>query len=297
MVYHYTTIETFYNMLAAYRESEDKDNLVFWASNALNQNDSEELFLRADDIIALIRDLEEKGDFSNMPSYKKISTVQDQWWVPYLTMQDIKDDLNVCNTLKYSPYTISFSHQRDTLLMWTMYANNGNGICLAFEEEKIVNEQPSVYAIADDVIYDKDPKCHTNVIEKYLILYHKEIEQETIINDIYNKKRLFLITMLWGISPFMKNEAFKEEKEFRIAFFRDPLNSPKVYKRLTGRLNEIRYIKVKIPLASLNHIIVGPCADYSRISSLIVENMKSCEISRDYDKGFIQPSRVPYRLY
>lgn len=298
MVYHYTTIETFYNMLASYKESEDKKHLVFWASNALNLNDSEELFLRADDILSVIRKIEERKENLKIPSHKKLSTICDQWWVPYLTSEHFKDDLNICNKdMEYTPYTISFSRQRDMLLMWTMYANNGNGICLAFEENKLIDNQLSFLPIADNVIYGNNSKMYTKVVRKLFNLYKKEILKENVINAIYQKKRLYIITMLWCIAPFIKNEAFKDEKEFRIAFYKDKSFSSKVYKRLTGRMNEINYVKVNIPLDSLNHIIIGPCADFTRTKDLLVENMKSCNIIRDYDNGFITQSKVPFRMY
>jgi hypothetical protein len=57
MVYHYTTIETFYNMLATYKSSEDKNHLEFWASSIFNQNDKEELSLTAADIMPVVKDI------------------------------------------------------------------------------------------------------------------------------------------------------------------------------------------------------------------------------------------------
>lgn len=294
MVYHYTTLETFYNILASYKESEDKEYLTFWASNALNQNDLSELSLRVKDIIAVVQDIEKDMSLT----IKKMSTVINEDWIPSLTGYKIKESFDdMLRNAKYSPYTVSFSKKEDSLLMWSMYGNNGTGVCLAFDPQKLIWPQSQLQYIADTVIYDKEPIYYRNVIEQYYDIYRKEVEYDNLLQSIYVKKQEFFVSMLWHIAPFIKNKAFKDEAEYRIAYYATNDGVTPIYTRLTNRLNVINFIKVNIPLESLKHIIIGPCADYRRVKKLLVENMKSCHIDRNYNKGFISKSQVPYRIY
>ena len=297
MVYHYTTIDTFYNMLASYKEAENY-NLEFWASSILNQNDKEELSLNVGEIMPVLQRYEQSKEGESLTNLQKLTTVEEQWWVPMLTGHSVRGHLNKFFEDKENvPFTISFSKQQDTLLMWTMYANNGNGICLAFDEEEIVKGNAYRYSIADRVFYNKDPRHYEVLINKLYNMYKEEIKDETIINTIYQIKLRYWACMLMGISPFIKNAKFKDEEEFRVVYYKKSYDNPKVYSRLTSRQNIVDYIKVKIPIQALKYIIIGPCANYRRVKKLLVENMKSCNIERDYDKRFIRKSKVPYRIY
>jgi len=294
MVYHYTTIETFYNMLSTFQSSDDKEHLEFWASSSLNQNDSTELSLGVDEILPVIRDIEkniETTDFRKLSNYKAFD------WLPFLIGQMPVDIDKSSRTLRLAPFTVSFSKRKDTLLMWTMYANNGNGICLAFDESRLVCPQSGLYPMADNVFYEKDPQLYYGIIKTLYEMYLKEIQDMYLLQGIHHSKQKALIGMIAAISPFIKHNSFKEEEEYRIAYYKVSDNEPDVYTRLTSRLNAINYVKVKIPLEALQYIIIGPCADFNRTKSLLVENMKANGIIRDYDGDFIETSNVPYRLY
>ncbi len=294
MVYHYTTIETFYNMLVTYKSSEDKEYLEFWASNALNQNDSTELSLGVDDLLPIIRDIEKNSDLTDL---RKLSEYNDFDWTPYLIGQMPRNIDESFRTLKYAPFTVSFSKEMDMLLMWAMYANNGNGICMSFDETKLKCSQSDLWPVADSVFYEKNPKLYFEIVKELYKMYYKEIENIYTRQGTHHVKQKHLVGMLAAISPFIKDKAFEKEAEYRIVFYKVSDESPIVYTRLTSRLNVINYVKVKIPLDALQNIIVGPCADYNGTRALLVDNMKSCGIVRDYDKGFIQKSKVPYRWY
>ena len=294
MVYHYTTIETFYNMLATYQSSDDKDHLEFWASSALNQNDSTELSLGVNDILPIIHDIEKNSETTE---FRKLSKNKVFDWIPYLTGQTPVDIDKSYRTLRLAPFTVSFSKRKDLLLMWTMYANNGNGICLAFDENKLICPQSGLHPMADNVFYEKDPQLYYGIIKTLHEMYLKEIQEMNLLQGIHHSKQKALIGMISAISPFFKHNSFKEEEEYRIAYYKVSDNNPNIFTRLTNRLNEINYVKVKIPLEALQYIIIGPCADFNRTKSLLVENMKANDIVRDYDGNFIHTSKVPYRLY
>ena len=294
MVYHYTTIETFYNMLATFQSSDDKEHLEFWASSSLNQNDPTELSLGVDEILPVIRDIEkniETTDFRKLSNYKEFD------WIPYLTGQTPVDIDKSYRTLRLAPFTVSFSKQKDLLLMWTMYANNGNGICLAFDENRLICPQSGLYPMADNVFYEKDSRLYYGIIKKLHEMYLKEIQEMNLLQGIHHSKQKALIGVISVISPFFKHNSFSDEAEYRVAYYKVSDNAPNVYTRLTSRLNTINYVKVKIPLDALQYIIIGPCVNYRRVRKLLVEYMKSCNIRRDYAKQFIRKSKVPFRLY
>jgi hypothetical protein len=294
MVYHYTTIETFYNMLATFHSSDDKEHLEFWASCSLNQNDPTELSLGVDEILPVIRDVEkniETTDFRKLSNYKAFN------WIPFLIGQTPVDIDKSYRTPRLAPFTVSFSKRKDLLLMWTMYANNGNGICLAFDENRLICPQSGLHPMADNVFYEKDPQLYYGIIKMLHEMYLKEIQKMNLLQGIHYSKQKALIGMISAISPFIKHKSFKEEAEYRIAYYKVSDNNPNVYTRLTSRLNVINYVKVKIPLEALQYIIIGPCANYRRVRKLLIEYMKSCNIERDYAKQFIRKSKVPFRLY
>lgn len=292
MVYHYTTIETFYSMLAHYKASEDKDNLIFWASNVLNQNDPKEMSLRYNDIIDVVRKIEDKKPY--LHELKRLSTIKDYDWLFGYSSENIEKKINIfCKDINYAPFTISFSHQFDKLLMWSMYANNGTGLCLAFDETQILKDQTDLFLIPDNVFYGNNPDYYIDVVSK---LYEKYLKAPFNIDDPTSQKSYFLTTMLSGIAPFIKNKAYEDEQEYRLAYFKMREDKPNVYTRITNRLNVINYVEIRIPIAALQHIVIGPCANYRKVKKLLVENMESCNIERIY-KSFVSKSKVPYRIY
>lgn len=295
MVYHYTTIESFYSILANYKASEDKDNLIFWASNVLNQNDPKEMSLRLDDIISAVK-LKEK-EKPELTELRKLSTVKDFEWLFGHTSENVEKNINkYCTDINYAPFTISFSHQFDKLLMWSMYASNGTGLCLVFDETQVKVKQPGLYLIRDNVFYDNNPSYYYNVVSALYEKYLEQYKDVLFLNSLEREKGVFLSTMLSGIAPFIKNKAYEDEQEYRLAYYKTSNDNPKVYSRLTNRLNVINYVEIRIPIAALKRIVIGPCANYRKVKKLLVENMKSCNIERIY-KSFVSKSKVPYRIY
>ncbi len=295
MIYHYTTIDAFYNILALYKNSEGKDYLEFWASSILNQNDKEELSVKSEELMPVVKEIERDIKI-NVSNLKKLSNVDDLNWLPTLTGRNANESIkdyfqDECNI----PYTMSFGQHEDDLLMWSMYANNGNGLCIAFDENVLFDKRMHSFVFPNEVVYDNDPQKCKEIIRLFYDYYLKEVKNEFVIDIIQRLKRNCWERMLMGITPFLKNKAFKEEAEYRFVYY--ITRETPVYTRLSRHMNIINYIKVKVPLVALKYIVIGPCANYRRSKYLLVENMKSCNIERDYNKRFIRKSKVPYRIY
>lgn len=302
MVYHYTTLETLYSILASYKESNDKEHFTFWASNALDQNDTEELSFSCEDLLEAILRVEKRIEEKGVSlSYKKISKAID--WGLFLGRDPKKviDEINQhVKNREYTPYTLSFSHQEDKLLMWSIYANTGNGICLVFNQEELLSLKTKLITVCNDVQYDaenKDIKAFLGVIEGLYNCYLKEFKEDelTSTGEIHEEGTIYLKMMLDFVSPYIKNNAFEDENEWRIVL----LNNPQAdyYTRVTKNQNVIHYVKVGIPISALNNIIIGPCADYSKVVEQLIKVASDCGIKKMTSPDFYIKSRVPYRHY
>ena len=146
------------------------------------------------------------------------------------------------------------------------------------------------------VIYNNDKERYKDVIKK---LYKEYLKRNTshipIVNCLYIEMRSALRAMLGGISPFIKNNAFKNEKEWRIANYIFDDDSAKIYKRITHKLNFINYIRTDIPLSALKFVVIGPCADYEKVRNLLMKVSTDYGIKKMGEEKFYKKSQVPYR--
>lgn len=299
MVYHYTTIETLFSILASYKESGDKENLIFWASNVLHQNDSKEMSLKFDDLKTIVDQIEDEKEIGVTYSTRLSYVTEKGIFVPKYP-NEVVDEINlVTNDPTETPYTVSFSKNKDDLLMWNIYAKSGAGICLAFDENLINCENDFLFAIKDDVVYGNYIEAYRTVVKDVYMRYLEKIRGLRSFDDLYYKKVIAWRSLLLGISPFVKHAAFKSEKEWRIAFYRDnpDKSKPKVYRRLSPNQNIIDFIKVKIPKIALKHIMIGPCANYEKVFSILKHELLENGIVESEDDDFIQKSNIPFRMF
>lgn len=299
MVYHYTTIETLYNILASYKEAEDKEHFTFWASNALDQNDSEELKFDYDDLREAILKVEKEKEENGISlSYKRLSNAVN--WGRFNGMSSLETVYEINRLVKdqsQAPFTLSFSRQKDKLLMWSIYANRGNGICLAFNEKKLKSLSTGMMCTSGNVRYDQNNDYLPNIVSLLYDAYLKSFEGDDIIslNKVFDEGTTYLRMMLGLISPFIKNKAFEDEKEWRIAFYKN--KETNIFTRLTGNYNIIHYVKVGLPVSALSKIIVGPCANYNNVVDLLQNEASSCGIAKMAKPEFYLKSKVPFRNF
>ena len=299
MVYHYTTIETLYNILASYKEAEDKEYFTFWASNALDQNDSEELKFDYNELLdAILRVEKEKQKNGVSLSPKRLSQVVDWGFIKGKTPNEVKNVINLLvQDRAHAPYTLSFSRQEDKLLMWSIYANRGNGICLGFNEKRLKSIYTGMMCISGNVRYDQKKDNLTNIVGLLYDAYLNSFEEDDkfILNKVYEEGTTYLRMMLGLISPFIKNYAFKDEKEWRLVLYQN--KEANIFTRLTGNQNVIHYVKVGLPISALSKIIVGPCANYDKTIELLMKEASDCGLDKMTKQEFYIKSKVPYRHF
>ena len=295
MVYHYTSIESFFSLLANFKSSTDKQYFTFWASNILEQKDTEEMSLNLDDIIEILEDYE-KGN--NVNIFKRLSLVEQHALFAGMEPNEIKGHITSnIRSLTEAPFTISFSHNEDMLLMWAMYAKNGTGICLSFDEKQLKCGNDNVYTICDSVVYEKKREYYEDVIRKIYDNYYQSSKSIIAINNFEHQKIDTIGSTLLSIAPFIKNNSFKEEAEWRMAFYTNTTDTPpEICTRITGNLNIIHYIKVKLPISALKHITIGPCANDAKVMKMVIEEIKESGIEHIIKPEDISKSSIPYRI-
>lgn len=107
---------------------------------------------------------------------------------------------------------LSFSEQCDDLAMWGRYSND-EGINLGFSKETINElcpiEDSFQMPVFGKCIYDNKEKI--SLVEKCFNLLTENKIKDLIFNE-----------MLLGVAPFLKNESFKHEQEWRAVFKYNP---------------------------------------------------------------------------
>lgn len=270
ILYHYTSLEVLKCMFDNY--SNEHQYLTFWATNCAYMNDPREISEGIDLIKDALYDIE-------CPALRQRASV-------IIENDKIKDALLITSPLMKTgvAYAISFSENSDNINMWRMYGNEGKGIALGFDRNKI---------IVDDCSFD-------------FCFYNNDKERESLLEEIRKAFETILVkigTAPYGISqrnydylrcldaismfaPRIKNAAYDYEKESRLVTY---CKKPE-FRVSNGIL--IPYTTLQIPVEALESIILGPDCDSRNIDSLRLF-LLSKGIDRLVDK--IDVSEVPYR--
>ena len=292
-VYHYTSIETLFAILGNYRNTGEKDQLVFRASNIFRVNDPSEMVSGYDIVKSYLYNYEIE---KNIPEELRLSEV-------YINIENenkCKDDY--LNTIRGNyidigsvPYVISFSGKRDYLPMWSMYGNQGKGVCLKFDVYDIINNM-IFPLITGFVSYDKKTcyKKLSSIIsflyDGYLDSWKEKEEKLTIENKIYE-----LSFICFSVSPFIKYKDYKYEKEYRMVHnmhYGPDVNLLSKRLLISLPVQDIKpYVEIPIYAYSLKEIIMGPCIDKQIMKDVVKREIDSCKLSVR-----VSYSEVPFRI-
>lgn len=271
ILYHYTTMQTFYSMME--KSILEEKYLEMWATNSLWTNDSTELQLFKEYLMV---------ELENYAATKgEILTEADK---------TIINDIHTEN----ESYIISLSEKEDNLTMWRGYGQNGNGISLGFDFNKIDSpmadlkkpDEPnkpfdsSLLHISSDL-----NKCryNSNLFKENIVTIYRNLkEKKTEFSNFVIYRNISLS------SPIYKHPAFIDEGEWRI--IKKAFRYEAQY-RMTDDKILIPYIKIKIPISCLTRIIIGPCAN----SSGVVERIKQFAEMKITHPIEVSLSQIPYR--
>lgn len=286
LIYHYTTGGALLGMLKDY-DAESNPNLTMWATHYRYMNDPMEVVLGDNIFKNAISNIEEKLD---IPQNKRIGEiVNDKFFgemQSYLNSLTMSVPQQVCET---NPFIVSFSEERDSLHMWSMYATDGNGIALAFDRKKLTDKKYNLY----NCIYEQQPCADEELLNVLTQVYDYASHQ---YDDCDNEQAKYIcaynraMIIFRRICPYIKHVAYQKEFECRILVKQKP--SKILFREKNGLI--IPYTEQPIPFDCLDSIIVGPTADFERAKESILMFLYVRGIQWD-DKRIIQ-SEVPYRI-
>ncbi len=198
-----------------------------------------------------------------------------------------------------SLYFISFSEQEDDLTMWRGYGQNGDGISLGFDFDRL----PGASLLP---VFDKNCPENNNIQLDTRLIYNKnypiqcvytepnnvKIEDDAFRRTIQNLqdkddewKDVIQHLIDSKEAPKYKHFKYEAEKEHRIVKIGE---MPKFRKGEDGL--PIPYIEVGIPLSCLQKIIIGPC----KASNNNVKRVKALLHTKLLDIP-VENSIIPYR--
>ena len=273
-LYHYTSIETLYNMLEK-SIIPDKDTQVqylnMWATHIKYLNDETE------------RDL-----FTNVLK-QKVCDYAKKSATP-LNDNQLQELDNLCDV---DSYIISLSDLQDDLNMWRGYGGNGIGANLEFDFCSV----PAFYGTKKqnqyktEHVYEPLKCCYFRPdeceIEESLIkhithyLLYKDGTREDLKVD-----GIKIMRDVRDLAAISKHAAYKSEGEWRFV-----CNSGSIPKHIIANGVIKPYIEFPIPLSSISSITIGPCikGGYKEVSikHYIKEKLGSC--------FEVKTSKIPYR--
>lgn len=283
MIYHYTSVDTIHNILKKYRESKDKQHLELWASSIYLLNDPLEMLMAPNVITNVLKTIEQKLSIDD--SYKLSKTFLNADAVKQLYLKTLEKD-------KYL-FIISFSSNRDTLPMWSMYTKDGKGLCFCIDDEiiyKHFKEREELQTRIVPVSYNLTNLEDTTM--RLLCDIYRNYIDEMKGDDIPDKDNLiqfYQYQFIRELAPLYKDSAYSYEGEKRLICTQQR-HDDSIGFRISANGYVIPFRMINIPVDALKSIIVGPSYNYELLSEGL--NM---ELILSGVKAKVEPSKVCYR--
>jgi|SRR5699024_2683686 len=279
--YHYTSLEGFIGIT-------DSGQIRMTNSDFLN--DSTEINyiteILPETIDKLERNLEnEYGDGIIENEYYRVFSNQLNT-ANNMRLKDKKEALEI--------YVLSMSKSKDSLTLWSNYSNN-EGYNIGFDTKYLIEnmkanqENENYYIVHSDVIYIREDQI-TILADELQDTFKFILELKPEIIELENHLLAFLKSVLTSYSIFFKNQAFKVEEEYRIAY--TTLNKAEVnFRNLNGII--IPYISTEFNKSAIKSVSVGP----KNNSDIAEKGIKFYLERKKYnvDNIDIMKSKVPLR--
>jgi len=212
-------------------------------------------------------------------------------------------------------YVSSFSEKADLLSQWRGYCEPSMGICIGFKKEIIENFCESNKYILRKCLYDhvEQEKLINSLVSRCLINCPQPVLSRTEYNQLEDKFQFehssnyseyitdgegkeranlafnSFCRAILEYAPFMKNNGFHEEAEWRI-IYKNPKKDIK-YRTVQSHLTPY----VELPLLSfsneaISEIIIGPNPN----SSKCINSVKRLLLTNNLSKVNISSSKIPF---
>jgi len=256
-LYHYTNSEALINII---------ENNEFWLTHVQFFNDKNEYYEGVNFILEILRRRKNEIGADLLKSLQNV----------FLGDQYNDRALNVG--------VLSFSEKRDLLSQWRGYTKHGCGYCLCLETAKLYRQDIHVW-FRKCIYLNVEKEKIVNKIVDSILEKQKQGETPEQINA-------FAFFLFQECAITFKNEAFKEESEWRLITF--PLaNNDQKWNFRAGAFAIIPYTKITVNLKDCFHeVIIGP--SYSQ--ELSKKSLFFLLWKKELNFMAINFSKVPYRM-
>src|SRR6266481_218331 len=273
-LYHYTTQKGLLGII--------KDRQI-WATHTQYLNDRREFVHAVDLVREEIKRLLDEAPHKSAREYA-LANMQ-------AAVSRSPQDINIC--------VCSFSEERDSLSQWRAYGGS-SGFAVGFSSKvlRAATEKqgwfiaPCIYDLATQ--HNLVRALVEEVLEEILSGPPLEDEEEdSVLRTVGGN----LLPYLNRYAPILKDESFKEEREWRI------ISRPMLCERLVYRDGKTLIVPYyKLPLCEdnqkleLHEVVIGPTPDADRSKSSLTSLIMSQEVVMPGTGGTnVTVSKVPYR--
>ena len=175
-------------------------------------------------------------------------------------------------------YVFSLSTEGDDLNQWRGYCPKEGGFSIGFNHEKLLSIIENLNKIENGKRYK---------IRECIYIQEEQIKKVKSLIDRIDDKVFY--EELVKISSYIKDKSFKDEKEYRLIYHREP----KEIKYREGKSMIIPYIEfppIDGGLLPISKIIVGP--PHPELSKLSIEYLLN---TKKYEDIEVVKSEIPYR--
>lgn len=269
MYYHYTTFETFMKIMNGIKIFKGVKCLELRATRIDKLNDPTEMKISKTQFIELLIAYEGKYGISQNRSVAK-------------QVASIDESGKICDSERkeHAPYITCFSKEEDFIPMWSLYGDKWHGVCLCFTGEigsEFFRERGRTLLFGD-VAYSN--YIESDSVRRVLQLYYD------IINDKCNDSIENIIQdMYLGMSPFIKNDAYRYESEYRVCAYNFCAGDSETY---YDCVND--HISLHVPLKALQKVVLG-----TKLPKGITEEIIELYFEKEKYNIKIERSKIPFR--
>lgn len=298
LAYHYTSFDTLLKLL----DGADEENMFFHASSIFSLNDPSELRYGYNAVVEMMPELEEELHVDADYRLSRILNIGlNELSIDYLREKSLK---LFQESSAYHPFVISLSKERESLPMWRLYGDNGNGVSIGIDSRMyLVKKNRNDELRVLDMSHIEMNNLHSIDVEygalsksniPYLAMryeycsYLKEVKGKTDSSQIFKEQFKAIGSLMMLVAPHIKHSAYEYERETRIERWCHDLKDIK-FKSINEKI--LPYVEIPIPKSYLKEIIIGPCLDAISTRSCIALKLKQNGFT-DYE---ITESIIPYR--
>ncbi|KUR61195.1 DUF2971 domain-containing protein [Bacillus sp. AM 13(2015)] len=274
-IYHYTNIHGFEGIISG--DVKDEKG-VFWATHSDFLNDKTEMKYT----LNLSKDI-----FKDVCKERGLTEEQIKEYTELYEKKIIEKAFNGRYIWEF--YTVSFSINPDSNLLWSNYSNN-DGYNIKFEFKKLIKENE---AYCSHVIYDREK--HEDSLKGLLLdlldIFLKPGYPGKIRGEDKDDFMWAIQTLSW-FSIFFKDKCFSQEEEFRIVF---PLREAEKnnYKCRISNGTFIPFIERKFSKEIVTGVTIGPKNNMDINKEGLHKFLKLNKIEIPLEE--IDNSAIPYR--